>query len=62
MHFHPRRASVVVILVAIAVALLVDRPVVIAMNVVIVFVATVVLGRRADSATRHRLRHGTRTR
>jgi len=55
-------ALVVVILVAILVVLLVDQPLVIAATAVVVFVATVVLGRRADSAMRNRLRHGTRTR
>jgi hypothetical protein len=55
-------ALLVVILVAIAVVLLVDRPVVTAGTAVVVFVATVVLGRRADSAVRYRLRHGSRAR
>jgi hypothetical protein len=51
-------ALVVVILLAFGVVLLVDRPVVTAVTAVVVFVATVVLGRRADSAVRYRLRHG----
>jgi cobalamin synthase len=53
---------VVVILAACVINLLVDQPVVIAATAVFAFVATVVLGRRADSAMRYRLRHGTRTR
>ena len=55
-------ALLVVILLAIGVVLLVDRPVVTAVTAVVVFVATVVLGRRADSAVRYRLRHGARAR
>jgi hypothetical protein len=51
-------ALLVVLLVAIVVVLLVDRPVVTAVTAVVVFVATVVLGRRGDSAVRDRLRHG----
>jgi len=55
-------ALLVVVLVAIGVVLLVDRPVVTAVTAVVVFMATVVLGRRADSAVRYRLRHGARAR
>ncbi len=55
-------ALVVVILVAFAVVLLVDRPVVTAGTALVVFVATIVLGRRADSALRNRLRDGVRAR
>lgn len=56
-------ALLVVILVAFVVVLLVDdEPVVTAVTAVLVFVATVVLGRRADAVVRHRLRHGARTR
>jgi len=55
-------ALVVVILVALVIVLLVDQPLVTAATAVVVFVATVVLGRRADTAMRYRLRHGTRTR
>jgi hypothetical protein len=33
-----------------------------AATAVLVFLATVVLGRRADAVVRHRLRHGARTR
>ena len=55
-------ALLVVVIVAIAIMLLVDRPVVIAATAVVVFVATVVLGRRVDSAVRYRLRHGARAR
>jgi len=55
-------ALLVVILVAIGVVLLVDRLVVTAVTAAVVFMATVVLGRRADSAVRYRLRHGARAR
>jgi len=55
-------ALVVVILVAFGVVLLVDQPLVTAATAVVVFVATVVLGRRADTAMRYRLRHGVRAR
>src|SRR5665811_772195 len=55
-------ALVVVILVALVIVLLVDQPLVAAATAVVVFVATVILGRRADTAMRYRLRHGTRTR
>jgi hypothetical protein len=55
-------ALVVVICVAFMIVLLVDQPVVTAATAVVVFVATVVLGRRADTAVRNRLRHGTQTR
>ena len=51
-------AMLAVILAAIVVNLLVDQPVVIAATGVVVFVATVVLGGRADTAMRNRLRHG----
>jgi apolipoprotein N-acyltransferase len=54
-------ALVGVILVAIVINLLVDQPVVIAATALVVFVATVVLGQRADTAMRFRLRHGTQT-
>jgi len=55
-------ALLVVILVAIVIVLLVDQPLVTAATAVVVFLATVVLGRRADNAMRYRLRHGARTR
>jgi hypothetical protein len=55
-------ALLMVILAAIVIMLLVDQPVVIAATAVVVFMATVFLGRRVDTAVRHRLRHGTRTR
>ena len=55
-------ALVVVILAAIVIVLLVDQPLVTAATAVVVFVATVVLGRRADTAMRYRLRHGARAR
>jgi len=55
-------ALLVVILLAIGVVLLVDQPLVTAATAVVVFVATVVLGRRADTAMRYRLRHGVRAR
>ena len=51
-------AMLAVILAAILVNLLVDEPVVVAATGVVVFVATVVLGGRADTAMRNRLRHG----
>src|SRR5665811_1167039 len=53
---------VAVILVAIVIVLLVDQAVVVAATAVVVFGATVVLGLRADTAVRDRLRHGIRTR
>jgi hypothetical protein len=53
-------ALVVVIIAAFGVVLLFDQPVITAATAVAVFVATVVLGRRGDSALRYRLRHGTR--
>lgn len=55
-------ALVVVVIMAIAIVLLVDQPMVVAATAGVVFVATVVLGRQADSATRYRLRHGAQTR
>ena len=55
-------ALLVVVTVAIVVGLLVDQPVVTAATAVVVFVATVVLGPRADTAIRKRLRDGTRAR
>jgi hypothetical protein len=55
-------ALLVVIVAAIVLMLLVDQPVVIAATALAVFVATVVLGQRADTAMRYRLRHGARTR
>jgi hypothetical protein len=55
-------ALTVVILTAFVVVLLVDEPTVTALAAVVVFVATVVLGRRFDSTVRDRLRHGARTR
>jgi len=55
-------ALLVVIAAALVLMLLVDQPVVIAATALVVFVATLVLGRRADTAVRNRLRHGTRTR
>lgn len=56
-------ALMVVILTAFAVMLLVnDEPMVTAATALVVFVATVVLGRRADTEVRHQLRHGARTR
>jgi hypothetical protein len=48
--------------VAFVIVLLVNQPVVTAVTAVVVFVATVVLGRRADSALRYRLPHGARAR
>jgi hypothetical protein len=48
----------VVVVVAIAIVLLIDQPVIVAATAVTIFVATVVLGRRADSALRDRLSHG----
>jgi len=48
--------------VAFVIVLLVNQSVVTAVSAVVVFVATVVLGRRADSALRYRLRHGARAR
>jgi hypothetical protein len=54
-------ALLVVVIVAIVIDLLVDQPVVVAATAVFVFVAIVVLGQRADTAIRNRLRHGTRT-
>ena len=53
-------ALLVVILGAFAVVLLFDQPLVIAATAVVVFLATIVLGRAGDSAIRDRLRHGTR--
>jgi hypothetical protein len=53
---------VVVILAAIVIVLLVDQPLVAAATAAVAFVGTVVLGQRADTAMRYRLRHGTRTR
>ncbi len=44
------------------VVLLVGQPLVTAIAAVVVFVATVVLGRRADRAVRDRLRHGVESR
>jgi hypothetical protein len=55
-------ALVVVYLSAIAVVLLADQPVVTAVIAAVLLAATVVLGRRADSAVRYRLRHGARGR
>jgi len=55
-------ALLVVILLAIVVVLLVDQVLVVAVTAGVVFVSTVILGRRADRAMRYRLRHGTRTR
>jgi len=55
-------ALVVVYLSAIVVVLLADQPVVTAVIAAVLLAATVVLGRRADTAMRYRLRHGTRTR
>jgi hypothetical protein len=55
-------ALLLVIVAAIVTMLLVEQPVVIAATAVVVFVATVVLGTRADTAMRYRLRHGMRTR
>lgn len=55
-------ALLVVVTVAIVVGLLVDQPVVTAATAVVVFVATVVLGPRADTAMRKRLRDGTQAR
>jgi hypothetical protein len=55
-------AMLMVILMAIVINLLVDQPVIVAATAAAVFVATVVLGRRADSAMRYRLRHGVRGR
>ena len=55
-------ALLVVVIAAIVIDLLVDQPVVIAATAVVVFVATVVLGQRAEAAMRNRLRHGRRTR
>ena len=55
-------ALLAIVLAAIVLMLLVDQPVVIASTALAVFVATVVLGRRADTAVRNRLRHGTRNR
>lgn len=55
-------ALILVLAVAIAVVLLVDEPAVTAITAAVVLVATVILGRRADSTLRDRLRHGTRTR
>jgi hypothetical protein len=51
-------ALVMVILVGFGVVLLIDQPLATAASAVVVFVATVVLGRRADTAIRYRLRHG----
>ena len=53
-------ALLVVILGAFMIALLFDQPLVIAATAVVVFLATIVLGRGGDSAIRDRLRHGTR--
>ena len=47
---------------AIVVVLLADQAVVTAVVAIVVFAATVPLGRGADNAMRYRLRHGTRTR
>jgi hypothetical protein len=55
-------ALLVVLAVAMAVVLLVDEPVVTAVTAVVVFVATVILGGRAERAMQDRLRSGTRTR
>jgi len=55
-------ALIVVLFVAIGVVILVDQPLVTAATALIVFVATIVLGRRADTAMRYRLRHGVRAR
>jgi hypothetical protein len=55
-------ALIMVIIAAMLLVFLADRPVVTAAAAMGVFVATVVLGRRADIALRDRLRHGTRTR
>ena len=55
-------ALVVIVLAAIAVVLLVGQPLVTAIAAVVVFVATVVLGRQADRAVRDRLRHGVGSR
>ena len=54
-------AVMMVCLSAIVVVLLVAQPVVTAVIALGLLAATVFLGRRADSAMRHRLRHGTRT-
>ena len=55
-------ALMVISLVAMGMVFLVDKPVVTAVAAVIVFGATVVMGRAADSVLRNRLRHGKRTR
>ena len=55
-------ALVIVILVGFGINLLVDRPLATAAIAVVVFVATVVLGRRADNAMRYRLRQGVQVR
>ena len=55
-------ALVAVIFTAVVTMLLVDQPVVVGATAVVVFVATVVLGRRAETAMRFRLRQGARTR
>lgn len=55
-------AQLVALAVAIAVVLVFDEPVATAATAVVVFVAVVVLGRRADKTVQHRLRHGSRTR
>jgi hypothetical protein len=55
-------ALVMVILVGFGINLLVDQPLATAATAVVVFVATVVLGRRADATMRYRLRHGVRAR
>jgi hypothetical protein len=55
-------ALMVVVGAAMAVVFLVDKPVVTAVTAGVVFVATVVLGRRAELTMQERLRHGARTR
>ena len=55
-------ALVVIVLAALAMVLLVGHPLVTAAAAVVVFVATVVLGRRTDRAIRDRLRRGVGSR
>jgi len=51
-------ALLLIVVGALVVVLVVGQPLVTAVAAVVVFVATVVLGRRADCAVRDRLRHG----
>lgn len=55
-------ALLVAILAAMVIMLLVDQPVVIAATALAVFVVTVVIGRRVDTAVRDRLRHRAQAR